>query len=350
MDVPKPVIRVMKFFGWLFAGAAITALSFVAISGIVWFSHWLASYFPTPVSETGPELPFSAFGFHGHVLLAIAAIGLPIALWRGYATHKQSEAALEQSGTAQSDLLNERYQKGVDMLGSEDSSVRLGGIYALERLAENEPDTYYIQIMSVFSAFVRNWLAESGLGSEQNNGASDTKREPPEDVCAILEVIGRRNSKQHKIEAKRKYVVDLSGAHLCGWSHDRHGRITPRNFSHVYFFEADLSEAFLPLAGFAHANFMYADLSNTWLMLADLSNADFIGADLSDAGLGRTDLSSASFEGAKLFGTDLTGAKGLTQEQLNSAKIDLQRPPVLTDAVDPITGQPLVVPVQKPAP
>ena len=343
MDVPKSVTRAAELLGWLLAGAAIAALALAVILGIVWTSHWVAGYFQMPFPDGRSASPFSGFGFHGYVLLAIATIGLPIAIWRGYELHKQSS-------TAQSDLLNERYQKGVEMLGSEDLSVRLGGIYALESLALNEPDTYYIQIMSVLSAFVRNWPTKGGLDREQNDGTSDNEEsEPPEDVCAILKVIGRRSSKQLEIEVERKYVVDLLGACLHGWRRDPHGRIVYLNFSRVYFFEADLSDAFLPLTGFAHANFMYADLSNTWFMLADLSNADFIGADLSDAGLGRTDLAGASFGGAKLFGTDLTGAKGLTQRQLNSAEIDPQRPPMLADAVDPITGQPLVVPDQQPA-
>ena len=41
------------------------------------------------------------------------------------------------------------------MLGSEVLSVRLGGIYALQRLAEEWPDQYHIQIMRLFCAFVR---------------------------------------------------------------------------------------------------------------------------------------------------------------------------------------------------
>ena len=42
-----------------------------------------------------------------------------------------------RSSVSQRTLLNERYQKGAEMLGNEMMAVRLGGIYALGELARN---------------------------------------------------------------------------------------------------------------------------------------------------------------------------------------------------------------------
>ena len=42
------------------------------------------------------------------------------------------------------------------MLGSGVLSVRLGGIYALERLAKEHPEEYHIQIMELLCSFVRH--------------------------------------------------------------------------------------------------------------------------------------------------------------------------------------------------
>ena len=85
-------------------------------------------------------------------LTSAAAIALPLAFWRSTTADSQSDTALKQSATAlsladaalrqadaalrQADttsqgLLNERYQKGAEMLGSSVLPVRLGGIYAL---------------------------------------------------------------------------------------------------------------------------------------------------------------------------------------------------------------------------
>ena len=54
------------------------------------------------------------------VLAAAAIIALPLAIWR-------STVAERQAKTAQRSLLNERYLKGAEMLGSEVLSVRLAG-------------------------------------------------------------------------------------------------------------------------------------------------------------------------------------------------------------------------------
>ena len=52
-------------------------------------------------------------------------------------------------------MLNERYQQGAEMLGSDVLAVRLGGIYALQRLAGEHPQQSHIQIMQAFCAFIR---------------------------------------------------------------------------------------------------------------------------------------------------------------------------------------------------
>jgi hypothetical protein len=50
--------------------------------------------------------------------------------------------------------MTERFGKAVEMLSSNSMHTRLGGIYALERIA-NDSDKDYPQVMEVFTAFVR---------------------------------------------------------------------------------------------------------------------------------------------------------------------------------------------------
>ena len=76
-------------------------------------------------------------------------IAILLAVWR-------SIVAEHQADTSHEGLLNERYQKGAEMLGNEVLSVRLGGIYALERLAADYPGQYHVQIMKLLCAFARN--------------------------------------------------------------------------------------------------------------------------------------------------------------------------------------------------
>ena len=76
-------------------------------------------------SWRGPESDGMAIR---NLVLTMAAIAaLPLAIWRSKVAERQAE-------TAQRGLLNERYQKGAEMLGSDVLTVRLAGIYALARL------------------------------------------------------------------------------------------------------------------------------------------------------------------------------------------------------------------------
>ena len=83
------------------------------------------------------------------VLVMAAIAALPLAIWRSKVAERQAE-------TAQRGLLNERYQKGAEMLGSGSLAVRLGGVYALAGLAREHPEDYHMKIVSLLCAFVRN--------------------------------------------------------------------------------------------------------------------------------------------------------------------------------------------------
>ena len=90
-------------------------------------------------------------------------IAIVLAVWR-------SVVAERQANTAQRSLLNERYQKGAEMLGNDVLSVRLGGVYALQRLAEEDSKQYHIQVMRLFCAFVSDPQKESVKGVETSEG------------------------------------------------------------------------------------------------------------------------------------------------------------------------------------
>ena len=49
---------------------------------------------------------------------------------------------------------NERFTRAVDQLGDEKLQIRLGGIYALERIA-NESEKDYWPIVKIFTAYIR---------------------------------------------------------------------------------------------------------------------------------------------------------------------------------------------------
>jgi hypothetical protein len=212
------------------------------------------------------------------------------------------------------------FTKAIEQLGNDKQiEVRLGGIYALERIArDSEKD--HGPIMEVLTAFVREkapWTPEKEAEAKKQEAAAgqpapgETKAEtkpapevkPRLDIQAILTVLGRRTRTYGKGERQR---LNLRGTDLRG---------------------ADLKEAHLEGADLRKAHLEGAVLSEAHLKLADLWSAHLEGADLWRAHLEWAKMVAAQLEGAflgsaYLEGADLRYAEGLIKEQIDSAIID----------------------------
>ena len=326
------------------------------------------------------------------VLTAAAVIALPLAIWRSIVADRQAD-------TARQGLLNERYQKGAEMLGNSVLSVRLGGIYALQHVAKEHPDQYHIRIMQLLCAFVRSpTMDRDGKADETpltdnpqwHNIRIWQDRQMSalivgEDIQAIMEAIGGRGKEYIALEQKKDFKLDFGSANLNGLMLKdidlSYADFTNAILSNTLFVDADLSFAKCLRGNFSnvqflqvnlcHANFWFVNLSNANLKSVNFSEAqimesklygsDLRAADMSKTFLIRTDLSNTKLGAAKLFGahlndTNLSGAelydfeseskqpvKGLTQAQLDMACADPNNPPKLDGFVlDAETGKPLV--------
>lgn len=313
---------------------ALTAAVLVAGFGLAWWRwDWLRS--------GGAESNGEALRNISLVLGALVA--LVLAVWRSRVAERQSEAARRQADTAQRSLTYERIQKGVEMIGSPVLAVRLGGIYALDHLAQEYPNEHHVQVMHVLCAFVRNPF--------HDHSASQP------DVRDAVKAIGGRNRDRIRIEEASKYVPDLSYANL------RNLEIINLNFSSGNFEGADLSGSDIEISNLSFANLDKAILHGATLYGTNLERASVNRADLSavegavanftNASLRRADLSHANMQGAEfrhaeLEGADLTGtvfieggheANGLTQKQIDLAKADENHPPIIEGLLDAETEQ-----------
>ena len=188
------------------------------------------------------------------------------------------------------------------MLGNEVLSVRLGGIYALQRLAEEWPDQYHIQIMRLFCAFVRLPTRDQSLESGQAVIEPGTLLGIRQDVEAVIQMIGSRAKLRITLERIADFKLDLRGTDLPT----------------AQFLGADLSNAMFHNSNLSGANFANTDLTDSPLSYSDLSQAQFYNvtftrtrlwsANLSDAMLQDADLSKADFHSANLSGTNLLRA------------------------------------------
>ena len=211
-------------------------------------------------------------------LVAAGLIALPLAIWRGVVANRQAN-------TAQQGLLNERYQRGAEMLGNEVLSVRLGGIYALQRLAEESPGQYHIQIMRLFGAFVRSPTRDQSLESGQAVIEPGTLLGIRQDVEAVMQMIGSRAKSRITLERIADFRLDLRGADLPT----------------AQFLGADLSNAMFHNSNLSGANFANTDLTDSFLSCSDLSQAQFQNVNFT-----RTRLGSANLSGAMLQDADLS--------------------------------------------
>jgi hypothetical protein len=228
--------------------------------------------------------------------------------------------------------VTDRFTKAIDQLGAVQPGgavsknaepkinleVRLGGIYALERIARDSPKDEWT-IMEVLTAYVR-----------ENAARTDQVREPPDepltrpraDIQAILTVIGRRNaspeSPPRPVKVHENFFVDVFQTLDLGNTKLGGANLFAADLRNAYLQGADLHGAKLTWARLGGADLSGADLHGADLSEADLGGANLNGADLRGSKLGEADLSYATLNGADLREADLRG-KGLTQYELDQA-------------------------------
>jgi hypothetical protein len=252
--------KIGAFFGWravrivgVVAGlVAVVVLLFVVLN---WY--------------VGPKTP----SVRKDLVVAVAQILAGTALLSGlYFTWRTLQVNREGQ-------ITERFTRAIDQLGNESEDVRLGGIYALERISRESQEDHW-PIMEILTAYVRQhayWLGEvvwegakgDGEPSYGAEGHSDAplESESPDvtypasvTVQAVMTVLRRRT---------RSF---------------RHGEPEP------------------------------LDLRGTRLVETNLQ-----GANLQGANLHRANLHRANLQGANLRSVNLSGAI-LTQEQLEETR------------------------------
>jgi uncharacterized protein YjbI with pentapeptide repeats len=215
-------------------------------------------------------------------------------------TQKSQEETIRITNEGQ---ITDRFTKAIDQLGATDNQgnprleLRLGGIYALERIAlESEADHW--PIMEVLTAYVRTHAPEqeTSTDNKQLHSGTDTKKAPgrkagsqgsptpppaptftppSSDIQAILTIIGRR---ERRFEEGKNEYLDLSKTNLHG-------------------------------ANLSGANLSGANLNGTNLNGATLVGAHLEGADRVDAHLEGADLLGGHLEGATFSGGPSVTAK-----------------------------------------
>lgn len=356
----------------------IAAILLVASLAIIYVPQYQAGLYKAQVGNTGEltkteriQLEKDAVDFANKARTTLAqAIGglfilgtIGVALWNAKIAQDNARAALQNAQaaqinaetaqknlklaeeTAQKNLehletskITERFSKAIELLGSEKLDVRIGAIYALERIArDSQPDHW--TVMEVLTAFIREHAkppisTTSSINTTNTEAMIETTDERASnpsteeviatDIQAALTVIGRR---QWREQEKDNRHLDLSKAYLPNAS------LTDAHFEGADLSDTHLQRAYLAKAHLEGANLIDAHLEGAYLLATHLQQANLCKVHLEGAFLVTTylegaDLSDAHFEDAYMFGSpnfngaNLKGVKGLTWEQLARTNIN----------------------------
>jgi len=232
----------------------------------------------------------------------VALIGGPILIWRAVTAHWAAQAARNQAETGREAHFTSLFTKAVEQLGATREAtktfqpdspvtpdaprtvtetepnleVRLGAIYALERIAQDSERDHW-PIMEVLCSYIRN---------PQNCGVAIVRpdkvfpssipippssaylewlasiREPRVDIQAAVSVLARRAPIRVRHEQARGAHLDFRGANL------QRAGFAGGSFEDAMFYEAHLDSA----------SFMNADLRRASFALAHLERAMLNGS------------------------------------------------------------------------
>jgi Pentapeptide repeats (8 copies) len=271
--MPKRWAALPRSVRWSAGGIAVVLLLAVAWALFVPAADWLAHH---AVGSVTGSLHETALDNARNRLLTLGA-GLFAA---GALIFTARNFTLSREGQ-----VTDRFTKAIDHLGSSRLDVRIGGIYALERVARDSRSDHPT-VMEVLASFIRRHSHEQWPLPRSDHSPLPEQETRP-DVQAALTVIGDRKVRQD------------------GWRH-------------IF-----LNRAILPGALLFHTNLTNVRLVDADLTGANLTGANFTKANLTGAILHRANLTGANFTKANLSGANLSGACHDLGKKLNFAGADL---------------------------
>ena len=268
----------------------------------------------------------------------IQVVGGAFALFALYLTFRRVKVA-EQGH------ITDRYTKAIEQLGALTAAgkpnveVRLGAIYALERIAIDSPRDHWT-IMEVLTAYVRQNAPAQALTKKDNKTAIE--KGPVTEIQAILTVLGRRRrGRGREREGQRLDLCssDLRGADF-GEAHVEGALFSGTHLEGASFQLAQAGGACFDKAHVEGARFDGAHLESTTFReahldvaefyAANVEGAHFVGAHLEGvcfheahaegARFNQAHLGGAMFDRANLKWASFLGAEGLAVDQFKYAE------------------------------
>ena len=250
------------------------------------------------INESGEPNKYEVLKF-----LGISMGGILVAL-QALASHRRAKAMEDTAKHTEQGQRQERLKNAIEHLGHETDSVRLGGIYELFHLAEDNKDLRKTAL-DILCAHIRRTTSETKYRAQHES-------KPSEEIQSLLRLLFVQNHEIFKglqINLQESWLngANLRKARLQGAIlTETHMQGTTLTEAHLQ--GADLTEAHLQAANLNKACLQGATLREADLQEADLCKTYLQGADLSEARMQRAALNKARMQGSCLLGTGLQGA------------------------------------------
>ncbi|MZE70136.1 pentapeptide repeat-containing protein [Streptomyces sp. SID5789] len=234
----------------------------------------------------------------------LQVVGGLVVLFGAYATWRQLRVSQDGLRATQEGYVTDRFSRAVDQLGSDKLDVRIGGLHALWRIAEQSTRDREA-IISLQAAYLRTHLTWPPAGPESpgpdvpiNDVAPlETRAADAQVALTALGVLCQRRE-QSWVNLS---ITDLRRADCDGlW-------FPEVNFDRACMEAASLYRVNLTQASLVSVNLRHADLTTGVLrrarcVLADLRAAKLVETDLCDADFTETDLREANLRKATAHG------------------------------------------------
>ncbi|MDR0995640.1 MAG: pentapeptide repeat-containing protein [Tannerella sp.] len=304
--IKKVLFKMKALWNWIKNHLLETLAIIVALFGIVLASFFSKSsfvHFLFGYRNISPSEIITYFG--------VAAGGI-ILLRQLFATDKRIDLQDESNRIQAKGQLDTRFKDASMLLGSENTSSILAGVYALHQVAveasQSEQKGYVTVVKNILCAFLRenSEVVKDGEKEEASDEKTKAlKRKKPDIVFqSIVNVL----FKEPDYTVYKGTQTDLKWTCLSGL--DLVGAVLPK----AVLSKADLREAELPNASLRGAylngvNLHRANLRGAYLLLASLQDADLSRTRLSEADLCRAQLPSANLKDAVLCNANLSEAR-----------------------------------------
>ena len=245
-------------------GAVVTA---VAVIGVVGGAYWaLADLWDSASPE---KAEFAAY------LIGVALLVCQIVVsgFRAAATDKTARAMQQTADSTAKGNVAERFKNAVEHLGHKSVSVRLGGVYALHHIADEE-ESYRERVFEILCGYIRQTTTDKERYKPHVIDGLQIMY-PSVEIGSVLKLLfsSKTGKKIYSGFEAQLMSSNLEGAHLGG-------------------------------AILCGADLIKTIMENALLDLADLNGAGLIGAKMENASVERANMAYARLQGADLTGID----------------------------------------------